>query len=361
MHEITCPHCKKAFKIDEAGYAEILKQVRDADFDKQLHERMKLAEKDKKDAIELATTKAASESEKAVAAKDAEIRELEAKLEAGEIRQKLAVTEAVSMVEKERDQFAQELKQMQQEIKAASQLAKAMLDTEIQKVTSEKDVEIQRLKTEIDCIEDKHQLATTEKVNKIEKERDELKSELEKSELAKKLSEQSLKDKYQTQIDDRDDTIERLKEMKARLSTKMIGETLEEHCATEFNRIRATAFPSAYFEKDTDVKTGSKGDFIFRDSDGSGIEILSIMFDMKNEMDETASKKKNEDFLKELDKDRNEKNVNTRYLFHFLSRKANFTTPVSSMFRTAFQKCTSFDPNSLSRLSRCCETQPKTR
>ena len=140
-------------------------------------------------------------------------------------------------------------------------------------------------------------LAITEAVSAVEKERDELKSGLERAELEKQLAEKSLKDKYETQIKDRDDTIERLRDMKARLSTKMVGETLEQHCETEFNRIRATAFPRAYFEKDNDARTGSKGDYIFRDSDEAGTEIVSIMFEMKNESDRTATKNKNEDFL----------------------------------------------------------------
>ena len=238
MHEIICPHCKKAFKIDEAGYADILKQVRDSEFEQQLHERLELAEKDKINAVELAKGKVASEMQKVAAAKDTEIQELKGKLDAGEVAQKLAVTEAVNAAEKERDQ---------------------------------------------------------------------LKSDLERARLEKQLAEKSLKDKYETQIKDRDDAIERLRDMKARLSTKMVGETLEQHCETEFNRIRATAFSKAYFEKDNDARTGSKGDYIFRDTDESGTEIVSIMFEMKNENDETATKKKNEDFLKELDKDRNEK------------------------------------------------------
>jgi hypothetical protein len=307
MHEIICPHCKKAFKIDEAGYADILKQVRDADFDKQLHERLELAEKDKENAVKLEKTSVAREFEKKMAAKDTEIKDLNAKLNAGNDKQKLAVTEAVSKVEKERDKLANDLKQAQHENKAASELAETKLHAEIQKVTSERDAEIQKLRTELDCIEDKHKLETAEKVNKAERERDDFKSELEKLELTKTLSEKSLKDKYETQIKDREDTIERLKDMKARLSTKMVGETLEEHCECEFNRIRATAFPNAYFDKDNDARTGSKGDYVFRDCDGDGIEILSIMFEMKNERDETATKKKNDDFLKELDKDRNEK------------------------------------------------------
>jgi hypothetical protein len=144
-------------------------------------------------------------------------------------------------------------------------------------------------------------------VGAVEKERDQLRSGLERAELEKQLAEKSLKDKYETQIKDRDDAIERLRDMKARLSTKMVGETLELHCETEFNRIRATAFPRAYFEKDNDARTGSKGDYIFRDTDESGTEIVSIMFEMKNENDRTATKNRNEDFLKELDKDRVEK------------------------------------------------------
>jgi hypothetical protein len=238
MHEIICPHCDKAFKIDEAGYADILKQVRDSDFEQQLHDRLELAERDKQNAIELAKMKVASESQKSVATKDAEIQGLQAKLDSMAIVQQLAITEAVIVVERERDT---------------------------------------------------------------------LKSGLEQARLEKQLVESSLKIKYETQINDRNDEIERLRDMKARLSTKMIGETLEQHCETEFNRIRSTAFPRAYFEKDNDTRLGSKGDYIFRDSDEASTEIVSIMFEMKNEGDQTATKQKNEDFLKELDKDRTEK------------------------------------------------------
>jgi hypothetical protein len=238
MHEIICPHCSKAFKIDEAGYADILKQVRDGEFEQQLHERLELAEQEKRNAVALAEAKLANASQQAAAAKDAEIQALRAKLEAGGMAQQLAIVQALSSVEKERDA---------------------------------------------------------------------LKSGLERAQLEKALAEKSLKDKYETQLKDRDDAIERLRDMKARLSTKMVGETLEQHCETEFNRIRATAFPRAYFEKDNDARSGSKGDFIFRDADEAGTEIVSIMFEMKNESDLTATKSKNEDFLKELDKDRNEK------------------------------------------------------
>ena len=163
------------------------------------------------------------------------------------------------------------------------------------------------VEAKLDALEDKQKLAITEAVSAVEKERDKLKSGLSQAELEKQLAEKSLKDKYETRIKDRDDEIERLRDMKARLSTKMVGETLEQHCETEFNRIRSTAFPRAYFEKDNDASTGSKGDYIFRDSDEASTEIVSIMFEMKNESDTTATKKKNEDFLKELDKDRTEK------------------------------------------------------
>jgi len=267
MHEIICPHCQKAFKIDKAGYAEILKQVRDSEFDEQLHERLLLAEQEKLTAVALAEAKLATEAQIAAAAKETQIQALKAKLEAGDLEKTVALTA----------------------------------------VTAEKDAELQVLKAKLERLEVAQQLAITQAVGAVEKERDELKSGLEKAALEKELAEKALKDKFETQIKDRDDTIERLKDMKARLSTKMVGETLEQHCEIEFNKLRPTAFPRAYFEKDNDASTGSKGDYIFRDLDENGTEIVSIMFEMKNESDLTATKKKNEDFLKELDKDRTEK------------------------------------------------------
>lgn len=264
MHEIICPHCSKAFKIDEAGYADILKQVRDGEFEQQLHERLELAEQEKRNAVALAEAKLANVSQQAAAAKDAEIQALRAKLEAGGMAQQLAIAQALGGVEKERDA---------------------------------------------------------------------LRSGLERAQLEKALAEKSLKDKYETQLKDRDDAIERLRDMKARLSTKMVGETLEQHCETEFNRIRATAFPRAYFEKDNDARTGSKGDFIFRDADEAGTEIVSIMFEMKNESDLTASKSKNEDFLKELDKDRNEKGCEYAVMVSLLEPDNEFyNTGIVDMF-----------------------------
>ena len=307
MHEIICPHCSKAFKIDEAGYADILKQVRDGAFEQQLHERLELAEQDKRNAVELAQVQVASEMQKSAVAKDSEIQALKAKLDAGEVARKLAVTEALSDVQKERDALANELAQAKRDKLAATELAEAKLANGLQNAAATKDAEIQGLKAKLDATELAQKLAITEALNGVERERDELKNGLARAELEKQLAEQSLKDKYQTQIKDRDDQIERLRDLKARLSTKMVGETLEQHCEIEFNRIRAAAFQRAHFEKDNDARTGSKGDYIFRDSDESGAEIVSIMFEMKNESDQTATKKRNDDFLKELDKDRTEK------------------------------------------------------
>ena len=340
MNEIICPHCHKAFKIDEAGYADIIKQVRDREFEKTIHERLEAAEKEKKTAIELAEAKVAGKLEKEVAKKDAEIKllkeevkssvelartktaselkdeaarkdaeieRLKQELKSAEVAKQLALKETLGAVEKERDGLVNELAKAKQEMKAAAQLAEEKRANELQRSTAEKDAQIQDLKAKLDAVEVAKKLAITEAVGKVEKERDELKNGLKQAALEKELAEKSLKDKFLTQIKDRDDTIERLKDMKAKLSTKMVGETLEQHCEIEFARIRHTAFPRAYFEKDNDARTGSKGDFIFRDMDESGTEAVSIMFEMKNENDGTATKKKNEDFLKELDKDRTEK------------------------------------------------------
>ncbi|MGC4174703.1 DUF2130 domain-containing protein [Demequina sp.] len=285
MHEIICPHCHKAFTIDEAGYADIVAQVRTKEFDAALTERLHLAEQDKRNAVELAKTQTAAELERASAGKDAQIQDLKAKLDATKTEQQLAVADAVARLEKERDALASQLKQEKDGAKTASELAQAKFTAELERSGVGKDQEIQRLK-----------------------------SELEQAALTKQLGETALKDKYESelksrevQIKDRDDAIERLRDMKAKLSTKMVGETLEQHCEIEFNRIRATAFPRAYFEKDNDARSGSKGDYIFRETDASGPEVVSIMFEMKNESDTTATKHKNEDFLRELDRDRVEK------------------------------------------------------
>ena len=333
MHEIICPHCGKAFKIDEAGYADILKQVRDGDFEKQLHERLELAAQEKKVAIELAEAKVAAALQKAAAAKDAEIQDLKAKLDAGEAARQLAVAEALGKVEKQRDALANELALAKRDREAASQLAEARLVNELQAAAAARNAEVQDLKAKLDAFEIAQKLAVTEAVSPVAKERDELRSSLERAVIEKQLAEKSLEDKYQTQIKDRDDAIKRILDMRSRLSTKMVGETLEQHCETEFNRIRATAFPRAYFEKDNDARAGSKGDYIFRDADDAGTEIVSIMFEMKNESDRTATKSRNEDFLKELDKDRTEKGCEYAVLVSLLEPESElYNTGIVDVF-----------------------------
>jgi hypothetical protein len=333
MNEIICPHCGKAFKIDDAGYADILKQVRDSDFEKQLHERLELAEQDKRNAVELTQVKASSELQKASAAKNAEIEQLKAELEAGEVKRKLAVSEALSGVEKDRSALALALEKLKQEKETAFLLAEAKHLNELQKTASANEAEIQGLKAILDASEYTKKIAIIEAVGVVEKERDELKNSLDKAALEKQLAETALKDKYETQLKDRDEAIERLRDMKARLSTKMIGETLEQHCEIEFNRLRATAFPKAYFEKDNDARSGSKGDYIFRDSDEAGTDIVSIMFEMKNEGEETATKKKNEDFFKELDKDRTEKGCEYAVLVSLLEPESElYNTGIVDVF-----------------------------
>ena len=238
MHEVVCPHCGKRFTIDEAGYADILKQVRDREFDKALHEQLALAEKEKATAIELAEAKVTNELDKEATKKDAEIERLKAELRTIEVEKQLALNEALSAIEKERDGLLRDL-----------------------------------------------QAKSTEQ----------------------ELLESTLRETHLAEVKLKDEQIAYYRDLKSKMSTKMVGESLEQHCEIEFNRLRSTGFQTAEFEKDNDVRSGSKGDYIFRDSDESGTEFISIMFEMKNESDETATKKKNEDFLKELDKDRNEK------------------------------------------------------
>jgi hypothetical protein len=275
----------------------------------------------------LAKEKTKSEMQTIAVEKDNEIQSLKASIKASEVSQQLAITEALKTIEKERDALANELQQAKQESQTVSEMIKLNHSNEIQQTTAQKDAEIQALKAKLSASESSKEHAVKEAVTDAEKERDSLKSSLEQAKLEKELAEKSLKDKYETQLKDRDEAIERLRDMKTKLSTKMVGETLEQHCETEFNRIRATAFPTAYFEKDNDARSGSKGDYIFRDLDGAGTESVSIMFEMKNESDETATKKKNEDFLKELDKDRNEKQCEYAVLVSLLE-------PESELYNT---------------------------
>lgn len=267
MNEIICPSCKKAFKVDEAGFADILKQVRDHQFEEEILSRLALAEKEKESAVKLAEANVRNSLQDQLAKKDKELAELKAQSE-------LTLTEKLN----------------------------------------KKEFEITQLKAKIDNIEVEKKLAINEAVQKLEKERDNLANDLKTKELEKQNLESSLKQKHTTELQSKDEIIKykdeeisRVKDMKSKLSTKMLGETLEQHCEIEFNRLRATAFQKSYFEKDSDASSGSKGDYIYKESDDAGNEIISIMFEMKNENDQTTAKKRNEDFFKELDKDRTEK------------------------------------------------------
>ena len=284
MNEIICPNCNKAFKVDEAGFADILKQVRDHQFEAELQKRLDLADKEKEGAVKLA---------------EANIR--------------------ISLQE----QFVEKDKELAK-LKAQSEIT-------LSEILNKKDTEINQLKAKIDNVEIEKKLAVNEAVQKIEKERDSLANDLKTKDLEKQNFENSLKQQYLTELQNKDviikykdDEIARVKDMKLKLSTKMLGETLEQHCETEFNKLRATAFQRAYFEKDNDSRSGSKGDFIYREIDESGNEIISIMFEMKNESDETATKKKNDDFLKELDKDRTEKKCEYAVLVSLLEADSEF-------------------------------------
>jgi hypothetical protein len=307
MNDIICPHCNTAFKVDGTGYADILKQVRDRDFEQQLKQRLDLAEKDKQNAIELAMAKKASE-----------LQRLESELRDRDLKQQLAIKDAVLSAEKQRDLIAKELQQIQENQQQERRFTESKFAQEFQTLTLQKQAELRDLQSKLDASSIQKKLAINEAVNTIEKERDALRNQLSESELKHQLESKSLKDRYEAQIYDRDEAIVRLRDMKARLSTKMVGETLEQHCETEFNRLRAAAFPRAYFEKDNDASSGSKGDYIFRDFDESGNEIISIMFEMKNETDTTITKKKNEDFFKELNKDRVEKDCEYSVLVSLL-------------------------------------------
>ncbi len=274
MPEIKCPKCGEVFTVDESGYAAIAGQVRNAEFHKELHEREQQLAKEKENELMLFKTKAEMEKENSLRTLQQEIERL---------KSAAAALGKDKDLEKERDLAA--LRQ-----------------------------ENERLKAEIKAGEQKQALAVTNAVNAqkdtlAEKERQILllENKLQEAEKDSRLQAQSLKENFAVELKAKDTEIAFYKDLKTRMSTKMVGETLEQHCETEFNKLRATAFQNAYFEKDNDARTGSKGDYIFREKTEEGIEFISIMFEMKNEMETTASKHKNEDFFKELDKDRNEK------------------------------------------------------
>ena len=306
MNEIICPNCHKAFKVDEAGFADILKQVRDHQFEEEIQSRLDLAEKEKQSAVQLAEAQVKQALQETLAQKDLELTRLKAESSMN-LKEKLAQKEA-------------EITQL----KARSEV---MLHERI----SQKDAEIMQLKSRLGQIEVEKKLAVNEALQGIEKERDHLANSLKLKDAEKEMLRTSIIEHYNGVLKEKDAIIKHKdeeialrKDMKLKLSTKMLGETLEQHCETEFNKLRSTAFQRAYFEKDNDSRHGSKGDFIYRELDESGNEIISIMFEMKNEGDETATKKRNEDFLKELDRDRSEKKCEYAVLVSLLEAESEY-------------------------------------
>jgi len=267
MSKLTCPNCKEVFEVDEQGYSKLVSQVRDQQFEKELKRQEQAMESEKATAVERAVNEVKENLSQEIQSKKLEL----AKMESGQ-------------------------------------------QNKILEVSSSFEKKIQELESKLNAADTQKELDLAKALKVVEDEKNRLRAELEKAELAKELEKQSIEDRYKTKLlakDDllrmKDEEVQRYKDFKQSQSTKMIGESLEQHCENEFNKLRATAFPTAYFEKDNDSSSGSKGDFIFREFDQNEIEIVSIMFEMKNEADTTATKKKNEDFFKELDKDRNQK------------------------------------------------------
>ncbi|HED36729.1 MAG TPA: DUF2130 domain-containing protein [Ignavibacteria bacterium] len=284
MNEIICPNCKKAFKVDKAGFADILKQVRDHQFEEELTSRLALAENEKDNAVKLAEAKIKNSLQEKLTKKDKELIEL-----------------------------------------------KAESSNELAKILAEKELEISEMKSKIKNSETEKKLEVSEAIKIIEKERDNLANDLKIKETETQLLEKSIKEQFANKlivkdetIKMKDDEIDRLKDFKQKLSTKMVGETLEQHCEVEFNKLRATAFQNAYFEKDNDSSGGNKGDYIYKETDDAGNEIISMMFEMKNENDETATKKRNEDFFAKLNKDRKEKGCEYAVLVSLLESENEF-------------------------------------
>lgn len=316
MQEIRCPKCNEVFQVDDSGYSQIVQQVRDKEFEKEAARRAEELEKAKNSELKILEMEyekklesALSEKSDDITDKEKRITELEARLESMESEKQLAVANAVSEREK---RFNEESSKAQKAISDKESLIK-QLELQLQQAQSLQQAALDKAKSE-------NALALEKKQNEI----NELNSQLKTKDSEAALRCKTIEEKYAIELKNKDELIEQYKDFKARLSTKMVGETLEQHCLTQFNSLRMSAFPNAYFEKDNDARSGSKGDFIFRESSEDGIEFISIMFEMKNEMDTTATKHKNEDFFKELDKDRNEKGCEYAVLVSMLEADNEF-------------------------------------
>lgn len=316
MQEIRCPKCNEVFQVDDSGYSQIVQQVRDKEFEKEAARRAEELEKAKNSELKILEMEyekklesALSEKSDDITDKEKRITELEARLKSIESEKQLAVANAVSEREK---RFNEESSKAQKTISDKESLIK-QLELQLQQAQSLQQAALDKAKSE-------NALALEKKQNEI----NELNSQLKTKDNEAALKCKTIEEKYAIELKNKDELIEQYKDFKARLSTKMVGETLEQHCLTQFNSLRMSAFPNAYFEKDNDARSGSKGDFIFRESSEDGIEFISIMFEMKNEMDTTATKHKNEDFFKELDKDRNEKGCEYAVLVSMLEADNEF-------------------------------------
>lgn len=391
MNEIKCPQCGTVFQVDERGYADIARQVRDQEFSRQLAERERIMERERAAAVELAEQKAERQLQETVSGRDARIAELEAQLASAANERGLAEERAAAQAQRDAQQQLSELERTCDELRAklaqqeteaelsqaqaarrlqediaardaeiarlkaqaeasaqqqavALENARAATREELSRGIAAKDAEISKLRQQIAADAARQELAVAQAVTAAERERDEARAALASERALHDSERQQLEASHALELEQskkasdaliryKDEEIERLRDMKVRLSTKMVGETLEQHCETEFNRLRMTAFPHAYFEKDNDAVEGedgsrrSKGDFIFRECDDDGNEIISIMFEMKNENDATATKHKNEDFFKKLDADRTKKKCEYAVLVSLLE-------PESELYNT---------------------------
>ena len=331
MNEIKCPNCGTVFTVDETGYADLVKQVRDAEFSRELHEREELMAREREAAVKLARQEVVGKAREEAAAQEARIAELTAKLEASAREMELA-RQQVGAQERERAQEQRaELERKVAELAAALAQQEAAQTAAVQ---HERDTFTAKLREQ----EQASELAQERAVAQMRAERDEARAQLASEQAVRASEKRQLEAAHALELEQahktsealiryKDEEIERLRDMKARLSTKMVGESLEQHCETEFNRIRMTAFPHAYFEKDNDASEGTKGDYIFRETDEAGNEVVSIMFEMKNENDTTATKHKNEDFFKKLDHDRTQKRCEYAVLVSLLE-------PESELYNT---------------------------
>ena len=331
MNEIKCPNCGTVFAVDETGYADLVKQVRDAEFSRELREREELMAREREAAVKLARQEVANEASEQAAAQEARIAELTAKLEASAREMELA-RQQVGAQERERAQEQRaELERKVAELAAALDQQKAAQTAAVQ---HERDTLTAKLREQ----EQASELAQERAVAQMRAERDKARAQLASEQAVRASEKRQLEAAHALELEQahktsealiryKDEEIERLRDMKARLSTKMVGESLEQHCEVEFNRIRMTAFPHAYFEKDNDASEGTKGDYIFRETDEAGNEVVSIMFEMKNESDTTATKHKNEDFFKKLDHDRTQKKCEYAVLVSLLE-------PESELYNT---------------------------